>query len=415
MSAVLFMSGTTMGDALGGIGRSHRGAIESLGHEFIEINLEVEGAANRMNLAIREQPIAFAFAYAGAAANLSATLEGGGIKNFWEALQIPYISLKGDSPAYFFDRHVRTSPWQAILYFFPEHLEFRKRLPGGDGLYGLVPPIPFDLTNSNEIDFAAKSSGKLLFLKNGNDPERLVGVWQETMPESMFVTLADLAGHLASRIGTETELDLDSQIATYFVHRGWDLSGNLNLRLFLYAQLDDYLRRVKSTMLAEVLKNFPVEIHGFNWDHVDFSRAKAKFVAGGDYTKSKEEIRNSLGLIDMSPNTSRGLHERPMRAFGLRTLCLTNEQQFMRENIGNWAQFSFRFDAENISNKIADVLAHPKRYVDVGVVAAEEFSSTRRPSDFVQFMADTADMIRISNSPRRPEWQPFFVWPPSVS
>jgi hypothetical protein len=413
MSAVLFMSGSTMGDALGGIGRSHRPAIEALGYDFMEINLDVDGAAERMNRAIQEQPVAFAFAYAGMAAGLNAVVEGGQTRNFWEALRIPFISLLGDSPAYFFDRHVHASPWQAGLYFFPEHLEFRKRLPAGHGLYGLVPPIPFDLTGKEDIDFSAKVAGKLLFLKNGNDPEQLIRTWRETLPDSLFVTLADLAGDLAAKIGEETELDIDARITAYFLDRGWDLTGVPGLRLFLSAQIDDYLRRVKSTMLAEVLKQFPVEIYGHNWGHVDFSNARATFIPGGDYTKSKEDIRRSLGLIDMSPNTSRGLHERPMRAFGMLTLCLTNEQQFFRENCTDWRQFTFRFDADNIAAKVADVLAQPKRYVDVGVAAAEEFRRTRRPADFVQFMADTADTIRLSNSPRRPEWQPFLVWPPS--
>ena len=46
---------------------------------------------------------------------------------------------------------------------------------------------------------------------------------------------------------------------------------------------------------------FPVEIRGFNWEHVDFAGKRATYVPGGDYTQSRSEIIGALRLIDMSP------------------------------------------------------------------------------------------------------------------
>ncbi len=45
--------------------------------------------------------------------------------------------------------------------------------------------------------------------------------------------------------------------------------------LFLSAQMDDYLRRVKSKMIAEAILDLPVIIQGGHWDHIDFGRRKA--------------------------------------------------------------------------------------------------------------------------------------------
>jgi hypothetical protein len=292
-------------------------------------------------------------------------------------------------------------------------LDLRRRLPLTPALYGLVPPVPFDTAEKREVDFRKKESGKLLFLKNGNDPEKLVRIWREAMPAATFVMLADLAGELVASINTEKSHDIDALVTAYFLDRGWDVSEFVNLRLFFVAQLDDYLRRIKSTLVADVLADFPVEIHGFNWEHFDFSKRRATFVPGGDYTQSRQQIIDSLGIVDMSPNTQRAPHDRAMRAFGLYTLCLTNEQEFFKEQFAKAKSFSYRFEKDDLAAKVADVLARPKEYVELGLEIAEQFRRSRQPQDFAQFMLDTAEYVRLARGPRPAGLQDFFVWPPT--
>src|SRR5690606_16485239 len=129
----------------------------------------------------------------------------------------------------------------------------------------------FDLTEKCDIDFRQKESGKLLFLKNGNDPEKLVLMWRDGMPAPTFLALSDLASDLASDLSSERGCDIDATVCAYLRERGWDVEEFTTLRLFFIAQLDDYLRRMKSTLVADVLADYPVEIHGFNWEHMDFS------------------------------------------------------------------------------------------------------------------------------------------------
>jgi hypothetical protein len=113
----------------------------------------------------------------------------------------------------------------------------------------------------------------------------------------------------------------------------------------------------------------------------------------------------------MSPNTQLAPHDRPLRAFGLCTLCLTNEQRFFKEQFTNSAMFSYRFEKDHLAAKIADVLAHPKRYVELGLDVAERFRQRRQPHDLAQFMLDTASYIRLGSGPRPAGLQDFFVWP----
>ena len=413
MTAAVFLSGSSGNDALGAAGRAHRPLFENLGYEFVELRLGRPDARDLLNKTIQARQIEFVYSAAGVGADMLGTTPDGREVNLWQGIGVPFISLKGDSPAYYFSRHVMPSPWHACLYYFPEHLELRRRLPLTPALYGIVPPVPFDLADKGTIDFRRKEGGKLLFLKNGNDPEKLVRIWRDATPAATFIALTELAGELVSGINTELAYDIDALVTRYFLSKGWDIAELVNLRLFFIAQLDDYLRRIKSAMVADVIADFPVEIHGYNWEHFDFSGRRAKYFPGGDYTQSREKIIDSLGLIDMSPNTQRAPHDRVMRAFGLCTLCLTNEQRFFKERFADCEKFSYRFDKEDLAGKIADVLSHPKQYVELGLTVAEEFRKHHQPQDFAQFMIDTASHIRLASGPRPQGLQDFFVWPPS--
>src|SRR5438477_7843171 len=161
MTAVVFLSGRAANDALGAAGRAHRPLFENFGLDFVELNLGQPDAPERLNKTILEQRIEFVYSAAGLGADMRGKTPDGRDVNLWEGLGVPYISLKGDSPAYFFDRHVMSSPWHACLYYFPEHLELRKRFPMTPALYGIVPPMPFDMTDKRGIDFRKKESGKL--------------------------------------------------------------------------------------------------------------------------------------------------------------------------------------------------------------------------------------------------------------
>jgi len=412
MSVVLFLSGTTMGDALGGSGRALRQSFADLGHEFVEVNLSQADALDVLNRIIGGGSIEVAFSHVGIGMDLTATTGDKREVNLWTATGIPFISFYGDSPAYFFDRHIMPGPGFAALYAFPEHSRFRKKLPLRKGILGVTPLRMSDETPKSEIDFRIKQSGKLLFLKNGNDPKRLIDTWRDSLPLGSFLMLTELASELVGHLDSDKGCDIDSLVCSYFDDKGLDVEALTNLRLFFVAQLDDYLRRVKSTSMAEVLRDFPVEIHGYNWEHVDFSGKRARYVYGADYSTSRQLIKDSLGIVDMSPNTTLSPHDRPLRAYGLYTLCLTNEQEFFRQHFAKHADFMFRFDKGSLESKVAEVLAHPKRFVELGIEIADTFRERFDQGTFGRTVLDISHSLRLATGPRPRDLQNFFGWPP---
>ena len=143
MSVVLAMVGQSMNDALGAATRAHKPMFDRLGLEFREINFSQPTASELLNQSIKDGDIAFAYSAMGMGGSLRTVTQAGQDLILWEAIEVPFISLMGDTPAYFFDRHVAPTNWHVPLYFFPDHHAVRKRYPLVPRTSGVIPPVPF--------------------------------------------------------------------------------------------------------------------------------------------------------------------------------------------------------------------------------------------------------------------------------
>ncbi len=411
MSTVVFLSGTSMGDALGGIGRSYKAVFTELGYNFVELSLTSNPAEKLITIA--KTDVEFVFAFMAIAAHVTADSEAKKNCSIWEMLGTPYISLYGDTPAYFFDRHVMKSPNFVSLYGFPEHCALRQRLPLIKNMIGTYLPTAVDTVAKETLDFKQKADGDLIFLKNSNDPNRLIKFWQTSLPPRPLAALMEIAAQLRSDFNNKANNQIDDLVIRYFNDKKIDVSNLFKLRLFFIAQLDDYLRHLKSDFIADALMDFPVQIHGNNWDHKDFSGKRLKIIPSCNYEKSRELIRNSFGTIDMSPNTSQAPHDRVLRAYGMYTLCLTNEQDFFAREIPRHKEFSYRFDKESLQSKVADVLANRKRSIDLGLEVADTFHKKFKPEAFAHQLLEAAAAVRLNQLAGSPEGMPpYFLWPP---
>jgi hypothetical protein len=413
MPKVIFLAGTTMGDSLGGIGRSQKNVYSDLGYDFVEVNFTKPDWADTLNRAVSSGDVECAVAFMGMVAEMTAQTDKGEVVNLWDRAGIPYISLFGDSPAYFFDRHVMPGKRCASLYAFREHLDFRRKLPGVTGLLGLMPPTPLDAIPRSKVDFKAKERGKVFFLKNGNDPERLVQMWREALSPAVFLMLMDIAADLGNDLASERGCHIDTAVTDYFHGRGLEVESLLDMRLFFVAQLDDYLRRLKSTFVAQTLLDFPIEVHGYNWEHVDFSGKRARLIHGGNYGVSRALIEGSLATLDMSPNTSSVPHERVSRAVGMYTLCVTNEQAFFRDTVPGFDESLYRFERDSLRARVSDVLERPKHSVELGTAIADAYRAKFNPQASAQRIIDAASCVRMACLGRTHQLQDFFGWPPT--
>ena len=411
---VLFLSGVTRGATLEGIGRSFEKVLRELDIELLEVSLRDSSELLKSLRAVDFSKVQFVLSCAGMGMELNVTLQDKPI-SLWDELRTPFITLHGDSPAYFFDRHVVPSSNFISLYGFAEHYELRRRLPKVCGPMGVLPPILLNEISSAALDVRTKSEGALLFLKNGKDPVQIRNLWSSCVDRTVCTYLFEMAAELETNLGSGRGNQIDDLVTKYFKALGVDSEHLMKVRLFCIAQLDDYLRAFKCTRMAEILADFPVHIRGNDWHHVDFAGKRATYVDQCDYAESIELIRNSLGLIDMSPNTASFPHDRVMRAFGAKTLCLTNAGQEFFQGLPHEKELTFDFEGDSLRESVAHILANKRRSVEHGIEVAEAFRMANPPERAFERMLHYAALARLERLPQLPQGlQPFHIWPPQA-
>jgi hypothetical protein len=409
---VLFLSGTTRGGALEGICRAFAPILKEMDLEMVEISL----ARPETLLPFLQSPdvwkVQFVLSCAGMGMELAVNHNGQKI-NVWQDLGLPFVTLHGDSPSYFFDRHKVLNSRFISLYAFAEHLELRRRLPEIKGPTGIVLPILLDQIPVEALDLKAKREGTLLFLKNGRDPAEIRTMWMGVAPQvrkALFELVDELERDFESVSGNR----IDDLVTEYFAQRNFDIEQMMHLRLFFIAQLDDYIRAVKYVRMAEWLMDFPIQVRGNNWGHVDFTGKKATYVDDCNYTDSVGLIRRSLGTIDLSPNTASMPHDRVMRAFGSHTVCLTNGDQTFMDGLPYKDEVTYSFSKESVQSTVAGLLANKCATVDKGIAVAAAFKEQFPPTRSFERMLDYAAFARLDQTKVRPAgFQDFFVWPPT--
>ncbi len=414
MDKVLYLSGATRGGALEGIGRAFAPVLKQMDLELLEISLLDLAPLLPLLQSPDALKIRFVLTWVGMGMDISAQQNGQNI-NVWQELGIPLITLHGDSPCYFFDRHRVLGNRFISLYGFTEHCDLRRRLPYRNGPIGIVPPILLDHIAVDELDIQAKRDGTLLFLKNGRDPADVRQMWTAGVEIRVRRALCELADEFEHHLDSATHDRIDDAVTQYFIQCDFDIEQLLNLRLFFIAQLDDYVRAVKCTRIAEWLMDFPVEIRGNNWGHLDFSGKKATCNNDCNFVDSIRLIRESLGMIDVSPNTSSMPHDRVMRAYGAHTMCLTNSGQSFIHELPYEDELTYSFDKESFQSRVVGLLADKTATVDRGIAVSEAFKKLHPPGQAFEHMLHYAEIARLDQvKTRLPGFQDFFMWPPQA-
>jgi len=408
MKKILFIHGYSAGDVLEHFGRSFVPAFAEYGVDLIVVNVGARDAVLALKGAIQQKPD-LAFGFAGVGKDIT-TNRG----NIWDVSQIPFISFYTDSPGYFFDAHVQQSRWMVGLYGFAEHLAFRQTLPFIGGSVGLAPPIPLPLGEGvlQRIDFKEKLKGDIIFLKNGNDPQKLLSIWDASLPVSVTKILKELSHNLTADLDNSDHKQIVQQVDAAINQHGLDLGGFSRLRLFLVAQLDDFVRRVKSEMLVRVLLKYPVKVYGANWDYLRNEVNASSLQGLRDYLPSDDLINQALAMFHVSPNTNTGWHDRQLRAFGAETFYLTNSQHELPQSTKKTGQGLYTFTEDSIKENIEWVLDNRSEVIERGrteaVIANQHFSF----KNLLDKLNNINQIVRFNNQTQRPAGVPeYFIWP----
>jgi hypothetical protein len=409
---VLVISGYGANDAIRGLLVDYSAALESAGHSILHVTMDPAELQYGVGL-MREGAISFAMTWLGTGQDLNVQSSGDGtVVNAFEKFGVTLVKLQGDLPAYFGARHGDIPRNTVNLYQAEEFVHYRRTwLPDASALTSLIPPIPMVPMDRDKLDLAARRSGKLFFLKNGNSPAELRGLWRSRLPSTVARLTEAIADEIVS-VGTKAgPLHIGDFVAGFIRAAGICADPPHNLVAFLSAQMDDYLRRVKSTMIAQSILDLPVVVQGDFWQHVDFTGKRAQLVGGRDVDASQQVVQNQLGVIDMSANVDTWPHDRVQRAAGSFSLVLTNRQGWLSERFPGFEGLAFEFDPESIKERVHDAIANPGRYIEQAVAFGERFREVYPRQGFAQRVVELVDLSKLLWTEPKPSLQPFFIWP----
>jgi len=285
-------------------------------------------------------------------------------------------------------------------------------LTAADAPTTVIPPMPMVPIERAEIDSGVRKTGELVFLKNGNSPQALRDLWQSQLaPANAGLALAMSDAIIGTGL-KPGRLDIGEFVADFLRANCDLLEPPRNLVMFFSAQMDDYMRRIKSTLIAEALLDLPVVVQGSFWSHVDFSGKRARWREGQRADVSQSELANWLGVIDMSANVDTWPHDRVQRAAGAYSLVLTNRQSWLSNRFPEFADLTFEFDADSIRDRVSDAISKPDRYLELGVSFGERFREIHSREAFSRAVVKIAELAGLAGNEQKPVLQNFYVWPP---
>lgn len=410
---ILILSGQDDQGAIQAICRQIEVLFHQAGKQTLFLDFSEPDYPQKLATAITNYEIEFAFSYLGLGADLSWQAQDSDQQvNLWEYHNIPFLKLQGDLPSYYIQRHGPTPATSANIYCSPEFSQVQNWYFSEHKTVNIInPPIIFDQQPIENIDFNKRKNGTLVFLKNGNDPQQLMMMWHKQLPSSMAQDLCDIAEALLPPILNCEPINIFEHILHFVEAKMGDAFACRDIVRLYSAQLDDFFRRVKSTMLAASLKKFPVKIIGKHWEHVDDGKSVATFSNDINFSQhSKEIFEQELGLVDMTANIDLNVHDRFSRAAGNYAFILTNKTSWMQENLPEFDDYTYIFNKDQFENKLAYLLDNKDEVIEKGKLLGEVVNAKIDNQIFVKQLVDAAEKIKFAHAKNKPAMQGFYVW-----
>ncbi len=340
-------------DSLYGLASHYIAVWRALGVEIVEVDCSIDGWQTKLFHAITQREVRFAVCLSGIGLNITEEQQ-----NIWQYRRVPVVGLHFDHPAYCRELHSDLPTNISFAYIFAEHARFSREHVRPPNLvttlhYGtpdLASPIPPSM----------QGDPRVVFPKSGGDPAALEEIWRR-------VPLAGpILRDLADEVGVgNCPTFLPAAIRVAAAH-GVELEPYGKLGRFLVAQIDDYVRRRKSTMIARALLPFPVDIYGRGWDHVMGNGVgRARFHGPVAFDVVESAIAAAAATVTMNPNVDSTAHDRFFLSLGAGKLPISDANGFTVENFPALADYGFSFTPEAIASALDRFYTKPREAIDL--------------------------------------------------
>ncbi len=367
--------------------------------EYFDLTHFDREGLDRFFATISSDKVAFGLTWCGIGQDIETIATGASKQNAWEYFNVPLLKFHGDSLAYFIERHMDTPSNAVNVYGCQEQIDFHKLIfPDSRCISAIADPCIYYDTDEKTIDFSKKAKGKLFFLKNSRDPSSLQFYWRNQLSPEIGKQLRDISCEVITAGLRPGKISIHDIVIDYLEERKIDIRCNISLLCFYVAQMDDYLRRVKSTMIAQALLPFPVVILGQGWDYLDTTKAVATIAPSQDPKTTESIYLDQLGIVDMSPNIDTGCHDRMCRAAGTYSFVLANQTTWLNNLLPAMNEAGYTFHPDQIQTAVSNALKDPDRCIELGRQYGRAFRDQYESGEFVGKLSILAEMTGIRDA-----------------
>ena len=372
------------------------------GLEFLELDISVPGWEAQLKNILGAHKISFVLSTSGIGASLR--IDG---QNLWAKLKLPVFNLLLDHPAYLAANHTG-QPGTAVLgYMFRDHALYQASdVRSGNIVTSIDYGVPdLDMRPISEI----KKSGRprVVFAKTGNAPAALAESWRAA--PKLECLLHDVLDVLAlERNGFANVAAFPPLIAQVAAAHRFELQPFDLLSRFLIAQIDDYIRRLKSTAIAKALLPFDVDVFGAAWEHIDTSGATAKFHGPVDYAALEAGFSLATASLTMNPNIDLSAHDRFFTAIGAGMMPLSDRNSYIAERFPEALPYSFDFSTGSIEAALEKLFSAPETALETARAIRARTRRTAGVEQAATAILEAIHSVRFLHLTSKPA-QNFFV------
>lgn len=312
-------------------------------------------------------------------------------RNFWDAIGVPFVSILSDPPAWLPTAHKPNSNMVALGYVFDEWLDIQRRFIKSPSLCARVPNcvMPNPLHSATPWN---KRSHRMVLVKTGASPDARRASWK-AYPKRLREVLEDAADE-ACRQGTMGLTDL--LLGVLDAH-DLCLDERSDILFRVMFELDMFVRMERATRMVKALCHFPAEIIGRGWDHIDKSKAKAKFYPATDASTLPKLTADTQFTVNSAPNVGSSVHERITAGFAARACVVSDHNAYTRANYQEVPSFlGLEWHQDDLVDQLAAIWNSSTDYGDATEPAYQLANTVHAPLNLIMAAVELAEILRFS-------------------
>jgi hypothetical protein len=313
----------------------------------------------------------------------------------YDAIDVPYVGLMFDDPAYFPQRHRVASPNLTLLFTDDDHHDASLAIspanaPRGRFRFGVRPPTDAQVAH-------AQRTIPILFAKTPGDALAERRSWDGFAP-AMRAVLNDVADVALWQEERGLWPIVRARLAVDGLTSGLQQTVGMAT---IVARVDHYVRLARAQRMVEALAPHDALILGAGWRAHLPANARARVVDSCSMSELLGLMSDARICVNVQPNTRVAPHERLLFAMQRGCCTLTDAAPPVRAAVGNdrICGVSWR---EPIADVVASLVADPARVERIGNAAwpaARREWSTARGVSSVLGALDTLSAILSTASP----------------